>query len=265
MTKRALLPLLVLFAFGLFKAPFERHLLQTQRAHGFQLAQLNLNVRTQLGQAGFVAALSGFRALMADSLWIRAGTAFEQTAWPRMELLLHSATQLQPRAVLFWEMAHYHMAYDAATSMRLDEQKQASSALRRKAELEYIRIGETFLKDGLTFNPASARLWERLGDLYSRRLNDHQAAADAYDRASALPDAMGYLRRFAAYEVAKIPGREREAYARLRALALEGSSQRLPTLVHLLQSLEEKLAVPQTQRVYTSPPATDVDTPPAVR
>lgn len=265
MTKRVLLPLLLLLAFGLFKTPFEGRLLQMQRAQGFQLAQLNLNVRTQLGQAGFVAALSGFRAIMADSLWIRAGSAFDQTAWPRMELLLHSATQLQPRAVLFWEMAHYHMAYDAATAMRLDEEHQSSSALRRKAELEYIRIGETFLKDGLTFNPTSARLWERLGDLYSRRLNDHPAAAEAYDRAAVLPGAMGYIRRFAAYEVAKVPGKEREAYARLKSLALEGPAQRLPTLLHLLQNLEEKLAVPQTQRVYNHPSATDANPPPETR
>jgi len=249
--KKVLLPLLLLLGFGWLKAPMERALHQAQSAQGFQLARLHLNTRAQLGQGGFIAALSGFRALMADLLWIRAGVAFEQTAWSRMELLLHTATQLQPRAVLFWEMAHYHMAYDAATSARYNEKALPSSALRRKAEMQFIRIGEGFLKDGLAFNPQSARLWERLGDLYSRRLENHLLASEAYTKASLAPKSPSYLRRFAAYELAKIPGQEAAAYQRLKELYLEGSAQRLPTLVRLVSELEEKLAVPQDQRAYS--------------
>lgn len=263
--KKNLLPLLFLLAFGALRAPREQALVAAQRAAGFQLARLNVNTRAQLGQGGFVAALSGFRALMADLLWIRAGTAFEQTAWSRMELLLHSATQLQPRAVLFWEMAHYHMAYDAATAMRSGSNPLPTAALRRKAELGFIRIGETFLRDGLAFNPDSSRLWERLGDLLARRLNDHAQAAVAYEKAASLPGAMSYLRRFAAYELAKVPGREKEAYDKLRALHAEGSAQRVPTLLHLLGQLEEKLAVPVAQRTYTKKTASEVSEPPVVR
>lgn len=263
--KRAILPLLILLAFGALKAPLEQTLIATQRSLGFQLARLNGNTRAQLGQAGFVAALSGFRALMADLLWIRAGTAFEQTAWSRMELLLHSATQLQPRAVVFWEMAHYNMAYDAATAMRSGSNPLPTAALRRKAELGYIRIGETFLHDGIAFNPESARLWERLGDLYSRRLDNHSLAADAYQRAASLPDAMAYLPRFAAYELASVPGREADAYQKLRSLYDQGEKQRVPTLLRLLAQLEEKLAVPNAERTYTKKTASEVSEPPVTR
>lgn len=263
--KKALLPLLLLLAFGALRAPREQALMATLRAGGFQLARLNANARAQLGQGGFVAALSGFRALMADLLWIRAGAAFEQTAWSRMELLLHSATQLQPRAVLFWEMAHYHMAYDAATAMRSGSNLLPTAALRRKAELEFIRIGETFLRDGIAFNPDSSRLWERLGDLHARRLYDHAQAAVAYEKAAGLPGAMSYLRRFAAYEMARVPGREIEAYDKLRSLYAEGQGQRVPTLLHLLGQLEEKLAVPEAQRAYTKKTASEVSEPPVVR
>jgi hypothetical protein len=249
--QRPLLLVLTLLGFGLLKTPLEQALVAAQRAHGFQLAELSLSTREQLGQAGFVAALSGFRAVRADMLWIRAGTAFEQTAWSRMELLLRSATQLQPKATQFWEMAQYHMAYDAATSARYNEKALPSSALRRKAEMQFIRIGEGFLKDGLAFNPQSARLWERLGDLYSRRLENHLLASEAYTKASLAPKSPSYLRRFAAYELAKIPGQEAAAYQRLKELYLEGSAQRLPTLVRLVSELEEKLAVPQDQRAYS--------------
>ncbi len=263
--KKVLLVAVILLSFGLLKTPLEQHLLQTQRTAGFQMARLNLNSRTQLGQGGFIAALSGFRALMADLLWIRAGTAFEQTAWSRMELLLHSATQLQPKAVLFWEMAHFHMAYDAATSRRMDDKHQPVAALRRKAELEFIHIGEGFLKDGLAFNPESSRLWERLGDLYNRRLSNHASAAEAYAIAAIKPGAMGYLRRFAAYELARVPSRENEAYTQLRALYDEGPAQRVPTLVHLVQELEQKLAVPIAQRAYVPKAAPEPSDPPPAR
>lgn len=259
--KRALISLTLLFGFGLFKAPREHRLFLEQRQNGYQLANLNLSVRAQLGQTGFVAALSGFRALMADLLWIRSGAAFERTEWSRMELLLHSATQLQPRAVIFWEMAHFHMAYDAATAMKLNTELQPVAALRRKAEQEYVKIGERFLLDGISFNPESSQLWQRLGDLYSRRMLDHAKAAEAYDRGSKLPGAMTFLRRFAAYELAQVEGREKEAYERLKALFLEGDSQRHPRLLHLLGDLEQKLAVPTADRVYIKSAAPQVREP----
>jgi hypothetical protein len=252
--KKTLCILGLLAGFGLVKTPVEHRLLAAQRGAGFQLATLSGQIRSQLGQTGFVAALSGFRALMADLLWIRAGSAFDKTEWPRMQMLLHAATQLQPRAVVFWEMAHFHMAYDAAHAMRLNVRGQPSSALRRSAELEYVRIGEDFLKEGIVFNPDSATLWQRLGELYSRRKNDPALAAEAYAEASRKPGALKFLRRMSAYELAKVPGREREAYERLRSLYLEGEQERLPNLLRLLRQLEEKLAVPEALRVYSLRP-----------
>ncbi len=240
----------LLVGFGWVKTPVEHRLLEAQRGAGFQLATLSGQIRSQLGQTGFVAALSGFRALMADLLWIRAGAAFDKTEWPRMQLLLHAATQLQPRAVIFWEMAHFHMAYDAAHAMRLNVRGQPSAALRRTAELDYVRIGEDFLKEGIVFNPESATLWQRLGELYSRRKNEPALAAEAYAEAARKPGALKFLRRMSAYELAKVPGREQEAYERLRSLYLEGEQERLPNLLRLLRQLEEKLAVPEASRVY---------------
>ena len=139
--------------------------------------------------------------------------------------------------------------------MRLNVRQQPAAALRRVAELEYVQIGEDFLKAGLVFNPESATLWQRLGELYSRRRDDPARASAAYAEAARRPGALGFLRRMAAYELAKVPGKDREAYEQLRSLYLEGEPQRLPNLVRLLRQLEEKLAVPEAERVYTPPPA----------
>ena len=55
------------------------------------------------------------------------------------------------------------------------------------------------------------------------------------------------------YELAKCPGREREAYEYLRALYLKGEKQRLPSLVNLLNDMEKRLDIPQAERVESRP------------
>jgi len=135
-----------------------------------------------------------------------------------------------------------------------EDPKQPREALRIKAEREYWRIGEDFLLRGIQNNPDRALLFDRLGMLYRDKFKDPLKAHEIYERGRQLPDAMPYLRRFAAYELAKIPGREQESYARLKALYDEGEDERLPTLRRALAELEEKLGVPENARVYNPAP-----------
>ena len=58
---------------------------------------------------GFLAALSGFRALVADGLWIHAHAVWERTDWAAMKFDFDAVTTLQPGCVLFWDMAAWHM------------------------------------------------------------------------------------------------------------------------------------------------------------
>ena len=67
--------------FGAAKMPFEARLDAGARAAYFHGAKLNLGLREQIGQIGFLAALSGFRSLVADFLWIQAHIAWERTEW----------------------------------------------------------------------------------------------------------------------------------------------------------------------------------------
>ena len=68
-----------------------------------------------------------------------------------------------------------------------------------------------------------------------------------------MPEAAPWDRRFSAYELSYCEGREREAYERLRSLYDEGEKERLPTLIKRLRLLEEKLAIPQEQRIPDQP------------
>ncbi len=59
------------------------------------------------------------------------------------------------------------------------------------------------------------------------------------------------MKRLAAFRLAECPGHEREAYERLVALYKMGKAEHVPTLFTKLRELQEKLSVPEEQRIYS--------------
>jgi hypothetical protein len=245
---RAGLVLTALIALGALKLPLERNLAVLHRQEHFRGVQFNLDLREKLGQLGFIATLSGFRAIVADGLFIQAHIAWERTEWGRMLLLFQHVTTLQPRVILFWDMAAWHMAWNAATAA-MNDRTQSRLALRVKAQREYFALGKDFLERGIKNNPDRYQLYEALARLYKEKYKDHERAAEFYALAAAFSDAPSYVRRFSAYELSYCEGHEREAYEHLRQLYEEGLKERLPTLINRLKSLENKLGIPQDQRI----------------
>src|SRR5450755_4716411 len=113
---RFFLTLTLVFLFGVLKLPAERALLAEHRQLNVRAVAFDLDLREQIGQLGFIAALSGFRSLVADVLFIQAHVAWERTEWGRVLLLFRQVTTLQPRALLFWDMAAWHMAWNASAA-----------------------------------------------------------------------------------------------------------------------------------------------------
>lgn len=251
--KRALLVSLGLLAFGAARLPPEAALQREQHAAGFRKGQLDLEMRQKLGQLAFVAALSGFRAIVADLFYIHSHTAWERVDWARMKLDFDIVTALQPRCVLFWENSAWHMAYNASVAA-LENRTQPRAALRERAAREFIATGEKYFLDGIANNPESAHLYNMLGLLYKDRMGDHCKAAWAYFQSATLPRAPMYVHRLAAYELAQCPGHERAAYEILRALYLKSEDEHLPTLLKWLDRLQEKLSIPPAERVYHPDP-----------
>ena len=250
---RILLVLAVLIALGALKLPVERDLAVLHRQEHFRSVQFNLDLREKLGQLGFIAALSGFRAIVADGLFIQAHVAWERTEWGRVLLLFRHVTTLQPRATIFWDMAAWHMAWNASVAA-MNDRAQPRLALRVKAQREYFALGKDFLERGIKNNPDRPQLYEALARLYKEKYKDHEHASEFFAKAAALPGAMSYNRRFSAYELSYCEGREREAYARLRGLYDEGQKERLPTLITRLKFLEDKLGIPHEQRIPDAEP-----------
>jgi len=250
--KRYSIALLIVLLFGAAKLPFEQKLNEEHRASFFRGAKLDLGLREQIGQGGFIAALSGFRSIVADLLWIQANTAWQNTEWGRMKVLFDGVTTLQPRVVLFWDMSAWHMAWNASR-WAADNPKQPREALRIKAQREYFELGRQYLEAGIRNNPDRYVLYDRLGILLKDKLGDYLGAYEAYKKASEFPDAPAYEKRFAAYYLAEVPGREREAYDMLVKLYHMGPEERLPTLLSKIYALQEKLNIPQEQRIYIDP------------
>lgn len=242
-----------LLGFGAVKLPIEESIGAGHRQFHLRTTQFNLDLREKLGQLGFVAALSGFRSIVADVLFIQAHVAWERTEWGRVLLLFRQVTTLQPRGVLFWDMAAWHMAWNASVAA-LNDKTQPRQALRVKAQREYFALGKDFLERGIANNPDKPQLYESLARLYKDKYNDHASASEYFDNAAELPDAPAYDRRFAAYELSYCEGREEEAYNRLRHLYDEGEKERLPTLISRLKVLENKLNIPAEHRISDRDP-----------
>ncbi len=245
---RAVVIALVLLLFGAAKAPLEHRLLEERKGLHLHAPDLTLSVREQMGQLAFVAALSGFRSLVADLLFIQAHTAWERTEWSRVLLLLQQVTTLQPRSILFWDIAAWHMAWNASAAA-INNPDEPRLTLRVKAQREYFDLGRDFLERGIRNNPDKPELYEALARLYREKYHDHEHAAEFYAKAAEQAGAPVYMRRFSAYELSYCEGREREAYDRLHGLYEEGIRERLPTLIKRLKFLEEKLNIPSDQRI----------------
>ena len=247
---RVLFAFAMLLAFGVMKLPAEHALsLQHRSASGGQSDDIaNLDLREKIGQLGFVAALSGFRAMLADFLFIQAHAAWERTEWGRVLFLFRQVTTLQPHVPLFWDMAAWHMAWNASAAA-MNDPSQPRLALRVKAQREYFALGKDLLERGVKNNPDKPQLYEALARLYRDKYNDHARASEYFAKASALPGAASYNKRFSAYELSYCEGREREAYECLHGLYNKGKKERLPTLIKRLKFLEEKLNVPPEQRI----------------
>ena len=213
---------------------------------------VDLSLRAKIGQLGFLAALSGFRTLVADLLWIQANADWQRVEYGPMNLIFNTVTTLTPHNVTFWDESSWHMAYNASVAV-MDDRKQPSIARRKKAQHEYFMIGVDFLKRGIANNPNSYLLHQSLALIDRDKLKDDCDAASEFDKAAALEGAPAYTKRFAAYALSQCPGHERQAWEKLRRLYDMGPQERLPTLETDLKAMENALDLPNDQRIFKVP------------
>ena len=207
----------LILGWGALKLPWEIRMTRDQRLAtvGFS-GPTAVAVREKLGQGLVLAAMGGFRGLAANALMLQAHGAWEEKQWVRVRSALEMATLLQPRVALFWDLASWHLAWNAAVAAERYEGEENETRRRIEAR-KWVEAGRELLERGTRAVPEKALLFQRLGDLYWQRLSDYQAAAACYREALTKDHAPPYLERFVGYALAKA-GDKQAALEYFRAL-----------------------------------------------
>lgn len=235
----------LLLGWGVLKFPWEMRMTKAQRlaSVGFS-GPSTVALREKLGQGLALAALGGFRGLAANALMLEAHGAWEDQQWVRVRSSLEMAVLLQPRVALFWDLASWHMAWNAAVAA--SEFSGEPSQTRRQIEArKWVEAGRALLERGTKAVPEKALLFQRLGDLYGQRLGDYQAAVLCYREALTKRDAPPFLERAVGYALEKAgdPQAALVYFRELRnSMGVPPDPQRKPEVVdQAIRRLEKEL------------------------
>ena len=117
-------------------------------------------------------ALGGFRGVLADVLWMRAGALQDEGRYFELVQLSDWIVKLQPRSPAIWAYHAWNMAYNLSMLMPSPAEKW-----------RWVRNGIALLRDeGLAGNPGSPRLHQELAWLFLHKLGSDQDSAAAYYR-----------------------------------------------------------------------------------
>lgn len=212
------LALLIIIGGGVLRLPLEQRYSAEMKKQNLLETPLNLSMRDELGQTFFIAVFGGFRSVVASLVELKTITAWEQSNWGVVDEFYAVCTRLQPREEHYWEHRAWHLAANARDSYLWNP--MLTRASRTALAQQHVEKGMDILREGLTRLPDSWKLWDRLAHYSSMPWNekpDHAAAAEYYAKAAAASQRAVYW-RLHVYEVARVAGREREAWDKLLAL-----------------------------------------------
>ncbi len=179
---------------------------------------MTFELRETLGQELSLAALGGFRAIVANFLWISVTKAWEDQTWTRVRTLADFAVTLQPRVLFFWENGAWHLAWNASVSVVKYAEEGKSEERKQFESRKWIDAGIDMLERGIRANPEKHGLYMRMAELYWQRLQDYETSAKYYRLALERPGAPSYTDRFVGYALEKA-GKYEESLAHWESLA----------------------------------------------
>lgn len=244
--------LLIIAMMGWLKFKPEQQFRQELLAQNLTLDYPNTSMMENLGQVGFMAALGGYRSVIASFIYLQAETSFENTQWDQLELQYKLITRLHPHMARYWELGSWHLAYNAASyylyRAEIPEFKRAS--LYKK----WVGKGVAFLEPGLVYCAREYRLFAQMGEIYRERVKDKHKSVEYYLKAVALggPE---YMERVAAYQMATFD--DRASWEKAYEILMRHYNSGRPKTASMYRDipvLEEKLGIPQNQRITRPQP-----------
>ena len=169
--KKALLILLLVLTALVGAGALNLRLLQLRSALHLTQAPPTQNMPPLV--AFTTVALGGFRGILADVLWMRAGTLQDEGRYFELVQLSDWIAQLQPRSSVIWAYHAWNMAYNISALMSAPAEKW-----------RWVRNGIVLLRDeGMSANPGSSRLHQELAWLFLHKLGTDDDRSAAYYRA----------------------------------------------------------------------------------
>ena len=229
-----------------------------------------------LGQGVTVGLLGGFRALLADMVWIRTNVVWEQRDLPATQTLIKLVTAVDPRPLYFWLNGSRMVAYDMPNwrIVAAGGYDQVPAAEQREIDEEQAQVALAYLESARGYHPAAAAIDIEIANVHLNRRKDVAAAAIAYRAAAEQPDAPYFVARIYA-ELLRRLDRKPDAYAWLCQLyptlpkpddegavrgptadhdhalerhAMEVELAMAPVVLDRIRELEEELQIPLAQR-----------------
>jgi len=215
----------VILGTGYLRMPVEQRFTEDLREKKAIPPPIRKEVWGQMGQTSLAGVLGGLRTLIASSMNLASQTQFEEKDWYELKKRYGIITALDPYNEFYWDHGGWHLAYNAASWARSND--QLSPRKRRLLEREFLEQGDAFYRQGIALNPDNPRLWMNIGRLWSNphKRPDLPRAAKAFEEA-AKHDNLFYQRTYL-YVLARIPGREIEAYDYAQKLLIENPSRHL--------------------------------------
>lgn len=210
---------------GYLRMPVEQKFTEDLRDRKVTPPPISKEVWSQMGQTGLAGVLGGLRTVIASTMSLATQRHFEDKEWFDLKKQYEIITALDPYNEFYWDQGGWHLAYNAAGWARWNPEL---SPIRQKyLEREFLEAGDAFYHKGLELMPESANLWRQVGLLWSnvKKRPDFPRAAVAFAKAAEYGSS--FDQRTYLYLLARISGREIEAYDLAQKLYSENPANHL--------------------------------------
>ncbi len=235
----------VLAGTGYLRMPVEQEFTEDLRERKIVQPRIGNETWGEMGQTSLAAAFGGLRTVMASMLSLKAQGNFEENEWYDLKKDYEVITALDPYNEFYWNHGGWHIGYNAASWARSNQ--KFSPARRRIMERDFLEAGDAFYRKGLQYLPDSKTLWFEIGAMWSNEYKrpDYERAAEAFKMT--LDSRNPIHRRRYLFTIARIPGREVEAYEEsIRLISQDRSHLKVPTFRCLLVVLATNPDLPES-------------------
>lgn len=207
-----------------------------------------------LGQGITVGLLGGFRALVANFMWLRLNAHWEKDDLPNTQTMIQMVTTVDPRPLFFWLNGSRMIAYDMSV-WRVKEidpsMLSVPDTVVHRIDDEQGQVAIHYLNRALQYHPEEPRVYVEIANVYQRKRRNLELAAEYYKKASLVDNPPAYAARIYA-ELLKKLERYQEAYDWLKDLypTLDPASfsDRSSVVLERIRELENILEVPEAER-----------------